>query len=143
MYFKYETYTEFTELKPSQMHSVQSLVKLHFPPLDMIYHGATFMVVWDYVFGQILAMIFAAGVYYLGTGFWQRRGVPRQARRARRCGDGLPPGRRHDHGARRRSRCPIAWAINPDRQPYPWRRTNHPTDPSTRRASLRWSRRRW
>ena len=46
VYFKYETHTEFTELKPSQMHGVQSLVQLHFPLLDAIYHGATFMVVW-------------------------------------------------------------------------------------------------
>lgn len=32
VYFKYQTYTEYTTRKPSEIHGIQSSVQLHFPP---------------------------------------------------------------------------------------------------------------
>lgn len=36
--------------------------------LEAVFHNATFMVIWDFVFGQMITMVFTAGVCYLGTG---------------------------------------------------------------------------
>ena len=71
--YAYESYNEYTEIKPIDDHNIESSATITFPPMELTYHYATFHRIWDYITLSMIGAHFDASIPYMGNESFESR----------------------------------------------------------------------